>query len=802
MVSFDKDAVYIDIDRAKYTKQEHLASRVDDDDNDEHDDARRTEEQHDATSGMLRNLQDVQFGVDEKMRQSSLRIFKGSQAVVAGDKSSSSEDEDEDEEENEDNSSSDAEEDSDDDDSDDESSDDEIEDSHYPTDTKPPEEEEAEDVEIDDVFTAASSQSRWKSDIVNRARDAFLERQASSVNLQEMIYGSASSHLVSNDEVNEDEEEDGEGAMSDGSDDLFKPKSSSSSTRNAQRSKSTASSTHSSNYLVTALDENDSSISNSAKTIDVTPWLDDDDLIESIRDKFVTGKWNDEDNSDDESEGAFEDLETGETFGGDGIEVEDDESVDLSQLTDEERRAYHAKKKAERKIAFNKDYDDETKEKSGDGTEQAENEFLDTLKREKEARLARNREEFGGEGELARLRHEGFRPGIYCRVELEGVPAAFIQSFDPNFPLVLGGLTPQETNMGLIRCRFKKHRWHKKILKCNDPLVFSIGWRRFQSIPIYSTEEPNGRHRYLKYTPEHMHCTATFYGPQVPPNTGVLAIQTMTGNIRGFRIAATGVVLELNASFQIVKKLKLVGTPSKIYKNTAFITGMFNSDLEVSRFEGGSIRTVSGIRGQIKKALREGHPGSFRATFEDKIVLSDIIFCRTWMPVEIQQYYNPVTNHLSADGVVGWRGMRTKALMQIETGTPIDMNPDSLYRPIERDERKPIKMVLPKKVEEALPYAKKSKNETKRKKKSYLAKRAVMLEPEERERITFINALNTLRKQKTKLRKAKKAEKREEKEKKDAKMNEGRLAARKVNKKRQYRADGKRDKMREAKRQK
>ena len=250
-----------------------------------------------------------------------------------------------------------------------------------------------------------------------------------------------------------------------------------------------------------------------------------------------------------------------------------------------------------------------------------------------------------------RLAMEGVRPGTYVRVTLRGVPCELVEHFDPRSPLLLGGLGGVETASGYQQVRIKRHRWFPKILKNRDPIIVSAGWRRYQVLPVFAVKDNNGRHRQIKYTPEHAHCLATWWGPLAPPGTGVLAVQRLDGQLAGWRIAATGVVLALDANIRIVKKLKLVGYPKRVLKRTAFVSGMFNSELEAAKFEGASVRTVSGIRGTIKKAVRAGtrgfKEGTFRASFEDRPVASDIVFLRAWVAVDVPRFVNPVTNLLA-----------------------------------------------------------------------------------------------------------------------------------------------------------
>lgn len=154
---------------------------------------------------------------------------------------------------------------------------------------------------------------------------------------------------------------------------------------------------------------------------------------------------------------------------------------------------------------------------------------------------------------------------------------------------------------------------------------------------------------------------------------------------------------------------------------------MFNSALEVAKLQGAKIKTVSGIRGQIKKAERDPE-GGFRATFEDKILVSDIVFCRTWFKVDIPQFYAPVTNLLLSKVLKAqWEGMKTLGQLKREREIKAEVNEDHLYKPIERQTPTFRPLIIPANLQRQLPYKDKPKNAPKDPKQKFEATRTAVI---------------------------------------------------------------------------
>ncbi|KAG6039520.1 hypothetical protein E4U41_002490 [Claviceps citrina] len=469
---------------------------------------------------------------------------------------------------------------------------------------------------------------------------------------------------------------------------------------------------------------------------------DDDDF-----DGFGEG-----DDDDDEGDGVFRDLEAEEAA---GEQAQAETAVDIAA-----EREKNAKRKAELKQRFEEEDREgflndkaNARREGGDIQEYGEDDWYDAQKATIQKQLDINKEEFDNLDERQRTAVEGYRAGKYAKMVLEGVPAEFVLKFNARLPIVVGGLTPTEDRWGFVQVRIKRHRWHKKILKTNDPLILSLGWRRFQTMPIYSTTDSRTRNRMLKYTPEHMHCFASMYAPLIAPNTGFVCFNSLSPSNAGFRIAATGTVLSVDESTEIVKKLKLTGTPYKIFKNTAFIKDMFNSSLEIAKFEGASIKTVSGIRGQIKRALSKPD-GHFRATFEDKILLSDIVFLRAWYPIKPHRFYNPATN------LIGWQPMRLTGQVRRDQGVATPQPKNSQYRKIERQTRHFNALRVPRALAAQLPYKSQITTTKKQKHETYMQKRAVVLpaNSEEKKARALMQQLLTVRNDAAAKRRAKKAE--------------------------------------------
>lgn len=83
--------------------------------------------------------------------------------------------------------------------------------------------------------------------------------------------------------------------------------------------------------------------------------------------------------------------------------------------------------------------------------------------------------------------------------------------------------------------------------------------------------------------------------------------------------------------------------------------------------------------------------------------MSDIVFLRSWFKIKLEKFYNPIVSYERM------RLMRTTWELRKDSNMEVKLNPDSEYKQIERVEKKFNPLMLPKGLENNLPFQSKEK---------------------------------------------------------------------------------------------
>uniref|UniRef100_A0A0A9EU79 Ribosome biogenesis protein BMS1/TSR1 C-terminal domain-containing protein n=1 Tax=Arundo donax TaxID=35708 RepID=A0A0A9EU79_ARUDO len=292
--------------------------------------------------------------------------------------------------------------------------------------------------ETSDLDGEDENASKWKESLLART----LSRRG--VNLMQLVYGQPSSKLdTAASEANDASEADSS------DEEFFIPKGQKKQAKNE----------------LPSFDDIDAEDYSKFFKAELRDWSSDE-LINSIRDRFVTGNWskaalrgkelNGNEDGDEEIYGDFEDLETGEVHKSQVTEdAEGNGGIHKDDLEVEERRL----KKLALRAKFDAQYDgsepsneEVDNDKKGSIREQPnEGGYFDKLKEELEIRKQMNISELNDLDEDTRVEIEGFRTGTYVRLEVHGVPFELVERFDPCHPILVGGIGLGEDNTDTCR---------------------------------------------------------------------------------------------------------------------------------------------------------------------------------------------------------------------------------------------------------------------------------------------------------------------------------------------------------------
>lgn len=207
--------------------------------------------------------------------------------------------------------------------------------------------------------------------------------------------------------------------------------------------------------------------------------------------------------------------------------------------------------------------------------------------------------------------------GSYVHLYLPNVPQDSLDKINPNAPLVIGSLFPNENRASVVHFNIQRHSSYQEPLKSKDVVTIHCGFRRYDARPIYSDQNLNSdKHRFQRFLPRGGWSVASVYGPSTYCPANVLVFKSS-------QLVAAGSLAQVNPDRIVVKRSVLTGVPVKVKCRKAVIRYMFHYPSDIQWFLPIGLTTKHGLTGHIKESL--GTHGDFKAVFSKPVQQHDTV---------------------------------------------------------------------------------------------------------------------------------------------------------------------------------
>jgi len=232
-------------------------------------------------------------------------------------------------------------------------------------------------------------------------------------------------------------------------------------------------------------------------------------------------------------------------------------------------------------------------------------------------------------------------------------------------PLVCFGLYSYEHKVSVLHCAVKRHHEYAAPIKAKEPMEFHVAFRRFVARPIYTLEGKGDKQPVQRFFQMGGFAMASFYGRITFPPASVimfkpsaemaaaamgqqadasaaaassqapasLADALVPAPLRSLSslpfdghvspIVASGTLHSVNPDRMLIKRIVLTGSPISVHKRHAVVRHMFFNADDVRYFKPVELWTKMGLVGHIRES--RGTKGYFKAQFDKFIKQNDTV---------------------------------------------------------------------------------------------------------------------------------------------------------------------------------